>query len=105
MFWYRAIALEQRSQFDNSFIIGIRPKSNWTIGTRSIIRMIFVNQLVAIGRGKLWNGLLATSISGLVNNLLECMNIHGFTFSAEHSTRAMRSEPANGTMHYFTVAQ
>ncbi|MCS6316390.1 MAG: hypothetical protein H8K05_01130 [Nitrospira sp.] len=47
-----------------------------------------MNELVAISRSKLWDGLLAASIPSLVDNLLKRVNIHGFTFSTEHSLSA-----------------
>jgi len=47
-----------------------------------------MDQLVAISRSELRDRLLATSIPSLVDDLLECVNIHGFAFSTEHSRQA-----------------
>ncbi len=42
-----------------------------------------MNQFVAVCGRKLWKGLLAASIPGLMHNLLECMNVHDFAFNGE----------------------
>ncbi len=62
--------------------VGIRSESNRPVCTRPIVRVIPMNQLVSVGGRELWDGLLAASISRLMNNLLECVNIHGFAFGA-----------------------
>lgn len=51
-----------------------------------------MDQLVAIDRGELGDSLFTASVPSLVDNLLECVNIHGFTFSTEHSLRAYLPE-------------
>jgi hypothetical protein len=51
-----------------------------------------MDQLVAIGRENFGIVCLRRASLSLVDNLLECVNIHGFTFSTEHSLRTYLPE-------------
>ncbi len=74
----RAVTFQQGGQFNDRPVPFVGTEPDWSIGTRSKIGMIFVNQLVAICGRKLLNRLLATGIPSLVDDLLQCVDVHDF---------------------------
>lgn len=80
-----AVSFQQGRQFQNGLVSLIRAESDRAIGAGAEIRVIFVNQLIAIGRRELWDGLFTAGIPGLVNDLLKRVNVHYQAFSHQHS--------------------
>src|SRR5262245_28718494 len=98
-----AVPLKQGRQFDHGLVAFVRTESDRSIRAGAIVRVIFMNQLIAVGRGKFGDGLLAASIPGLMNNLLKCVNIH----VQRSTTSSCGSQQPTGDSYasYFTVAQ
>lgn len=86
MFVERAVPLKQSGQLDDGSFPLIGSKPERAVGTGSIIRMVFMNQLIAIGDRQSRKGLLSSGVTGLVNDLLQRMDIH--MMSADGSTLA-----------------
>jgi len=72
----RAVPLEQRRQLDDRFFSFIRTKAKGTIGTGPVIGMVLMNQLIAVGRRQSRERLFSSGIAGLVDDLLQCVNVH-----------------------------
>jgi hypothetical protein len=82
-----AVTLKQRRQLDYRPVAFVRTESDRPVGAGSIVRMIFVNQLIAVGGRKFCNGLFPTGIPRAVNNLLKCVDIHLFkTVNSQRSS-------------------
>ena len=71
-----AVTLQQRGQLNDRPIAVIGAKTDRPIGSLAIIWVIFVDQLVTIGWRELRKRLLASSIPGVVHDLLKGMDIH-----------------------------
>lgn len=72
--------------------------------------MILVDQLVAICRSKFGNSLLATDIPSLVDDLLQCVDIHDFSVKRLKIQKVTtpQKQPWDvkaSSLSYFTVAQ
>ena len=74
-----AVAFEQRRQLDDRLVALVGAEPDRPIGAGPVIRMIFMNQLIALCGRKLGDGLLAAGIPSLVDDLLQCVDVHVFT--------------------------
>ncbi len=87
----RAIALQQGRKLDDGFVALIGTEFDWPVGAGPEIWMVLMNQLIAVCRRKLGDGLLAPGIPRLVYDLLERMNIHSVVQSLVNGYQSLEA--------------
>src|SRR5215510_14485316 len=90
-----AVTLQQRGQLDHGSVSLVGTEPNRSIGAGAIVRMIFMDQLIAVCGREFRNRLLATGIPCLMHDLLECVDVHLFSPSmvTRHEATAKREPP------------
>src|SRR4051812_28643858 len=85
----RTVALQQGRQLDDGALISVGAKADRTIGARAVIRVVFMDKLIAVSCRELWKNLFTAGVPGLVYDLLKRVNVHVFSPSFV-SSRAHR---------------
>ena len=72
----RTVTFKQGRQLDDGLLVGVGTETNRSIGASDEIRVMLVNQLIAVGGRKFRKGLFASGIPSFVYDLLQRVNIH-----------------------------